>query len=60
LFIEFCEDFDMHPIFEAFQTVDGERKLILPYQCNDVRGRKFAVICLIVSTIKKTQNGFDN
>lgn len=27
LFIEFCEDFDLNPIiFEAFQTVDGERK----------------------------------
>ena len=29
LFIEFCEDFDYAPvIFEAFQTVDGEPKLI--------------------------------
>ena len=29
LFIEFCEDFDLNPIiFEAFQTVNEERKLI--------------------------------
>jgi hypothetical protein len=27
LFIEFCEDFDFAPVlFEAFQTVNGERK----------------------------------
>jgi hypothetical protein len=28
LFIEFCEDFDYAPLFEAFHTVNGERKLI--------------------------------
>jgi hypothetical protein len=29
LFIEFCEDFDYAPVlFEAFHTVNGERKLI--------------------------------
>lgn len=46
LFIEFCEDFDMHPvIFEAFQTVEGERKLI--YHTNVIMciGETFAVIC---------------
>ena len=46
LFIEFCEDFDYAPvIFEAFQTVDGERKLI--YQTNVMMciGEAFAIIC---------------
>jgi hypothetical protein len=46
LFIEFCEDFDMNPIiFEAFQSVNGERKLI--YHTNVVMciGESFAVIC---------------
>jgi len=46
LFIEFCEDFDFAPvIFEAFQTVDGERKLI--YHTNVMMnvGDTFAVIC---------------
>jgi hypothetical protein len=27
LFIEFCEDFDYAPLFEAFHTVNGERKI---------------------------------
>ena len=46
LFIEFCEDFDYAPvIFEAFQTVNGERKLI--YHTNVIMcvGETFAVIC---------------
>jgi len=46
LFIEFCEDFEMTPvIFEAFQTVNGERKPI--YHTNVVMciGETFAVIC---------------
>ncbi len=46
LFIEFCEDFDYAPvIFEAFQTVDSERKLI--YHTNVIMclGETFAVIC---------------
>lgn len=46
LFIEFCEDFDMSPIiFEAFQTVGSERKLI--YHTNVMMniGSTFAVIC---------------
>jgi hypothetical protein len=46
LFIEFCEDFDMHPIlFEAFQTVDGERKLIYHTNVMMCLGENFAVIC---------------
>ena len=46
LFIEFCEDFDMNPIiFEAFQTVDGERKLIYHTNVMMCIGDSFAVIC---------------
>ena len=46
LFIEFCEDFEFTPvIFEAFQTVNGERKHI--YHTNVIMcvGETFAVIC---------------
>ena len=46
LFIEFCEDFDMQPIiFEAFQTVNGERKLIYHTNVMMCLGETFAVIC---------------
>lgn len=46
LFIEFCEDFDMSPIiFEAFQTVNGERKLIYHTNVMMCLGETFAVIC---------------
>lgn len=46
LFIEFCEDFDMHPvIFEAFQTVEEERKLIYHTNVMMCIGETFAVIC---------------
>ena len=46
LFIEFCEDFDMEPIlFEAYQTVDGERKLIYHTNVMMCLGETFAVIC---------------
>lgn len=46
LFIEFCEDFDCAPvIFEAFQTVDGERKLIYHTNVMMCVGETFAVIC---------------
>ncbi|WP_298150082.1 citrulline utilization hydrolase CtlX [Flavobacterium sp.] len=46
LFIEFCEDFDVHPIiFEAFQTVNGERKLIYHTNVMMCLGETFAVIC---------------
>jgi hypothetical protein len=46
LFIEFCEDFEFSPIlFEAFQTVDGERKLIYHTNVMLCIGDSFAVIC---------------
>lgn len=47
LFIEFCEDFDYAPvIFEAFQTVDSERKLIYHTNVMMCLGETFAVICM--------------
>lgn len=46
LCIEFCEDFDYAPvIFEAFQTVDSERKLIYHTNVMMCLGETFAVIC---------------
>jgi hypothetical protein len=46
LFIEFCEDFEYSPvIFEAFQTVNGERKLIYHTNVMMCVGETFAVIC---------------
>jgi hypothetical protein len=46
LFIEFCEDFEFTPvIFEAFQTVDNERKLIYHTNVMMCIGDTFAVIC---------------
>ncbi len=46
LFIEFCEDLDMSPIiFEAFQTVNGERKLIYHTNVMMCIANTFAVIC---------------
>lgn len=46
LFIEFCEDFEFSPVlFEAFQTVDGERKLIYHTNVMLCIGDSFAVIC---------------
>jgi hypothetical protein len=47
LFIEFCEDFDLNPIiFEAFQTVNGERKLIYHTNVMMCIGETYAVICV--------------
>jgi hypothetical protein len=44
--IEFCEDFELTPvIFEAFQTVIGERKLIYHTNVMMCLGDTFAVIC---------------
>jgi hypothetical protein len=44
--IEFCEDFEFSPvIFEAFQTVNGERKLIYHTNVMMCLGDTFAVIC---------------
>lgn len=46
LFIEFCEDYDLAPvIFEAFQTVEGDRKLIYHTNVIMTLGETFAVIC---------------
>jgi hypothetical protein len=46
LFIEFCEDFDYAPVlFEAFHTVNGERKLIYHTNAMMCLGETFAVIC---------------
>jgi hypothetical protein len=46
LFIEFCEDFEYSPvIFEAFQSVNGERKLIYHTNVMMCIGDTFAVIC---------------
>ena len=46
LFLEFCEDFDLNPIlFEAFQTVNGERKLIYHTNVMMCLGETYAVIC---------------
>ena len=46
LFIEFCEDFDLNPIiFEAFQTVNGERKLVYHTNVMMCIGETYAVIC---------------
>ena len=46
LFIEFCEDFDLNPIiFEAFQTVNGERKIIYHTNVMMCIGETYAVIC---------------
>jgi len=46
LFIEFCEDFEYTPvIFEAFQTVGTERKLIYHTNVMMSVGETFAIIC---------------
>ena len=46
LFIEFCEDFDMNPIiFEAFQTVNGDRRLVYHTNVMMCIADTFAVIC---------------
>lgn len=47
LMIEFCEDFEYTPvIFEAFQTVEKERKLIYHTNVMMCLGETFSVICL--------------
>lgn len=46
LFIEFCEDFEFTPvIFEAFQTINGERKLIYHTNVMMSIGDTFAIVC---------------
>lgn len=47
LVIQFCEDHEMLPvIFESYQTVNGERKLIYHTNVMMCLGETFAVICL--------------
>lgn len=46
LFIEFCEDFEYTPIiFNAYQTVNGNRELIYHTNVMIAIGETFAVIC---------------
>ena len=46
LFIEFCEDFEFSPVlFEAFQTVKGQRELIYHTNVMMCIGETYAVIC---------------
>jgi len=46
LFIEFCEDFEYTPVvFNAFQTVNGERKAIYHTNVMMCVAETFAVIC---------------
>jgi len=46
LVIEYCEDFDLGPvIFEAYQTVEGERRHIYHTNVMMCIGSTFAVIC---------------
>ena len=46
LFIEFCEDFEFTPvIFEAYQTVNEERKLIYHTNVMMCLGKTYAVLC---------------
>ncbi|WP_445738142.1 citrulline utilization hydrolase CtlX [Mariniflexile sp.] len=54
LFIEFCEDFEYLPvIFNANQTVNGERKAIYHTNVMMCIGETFAVICLSCIDDKK-------
>lgn len=54
LFIEFCEDFDYFPVvFNAYQTVDGERKPIYHTNVMMCIAETFAVICLDAIDDKK-------
>lgn len=46
LFIEFCEDFEFTPIiFNAYQTVEGNRELIYHTNVMMSVGETFAIIC---------------
>ncbi len=46
LFIEFCEDYDLAPvIFEAYQTVNGERKHMYHTNVMMCIAETFAIIC---------------
>ncbi|KAA1245753.1 citrulline utilization hydrolase CtlX [Aquimarina sp. RZ0] len=61
LFIEFCEDFEYTPvIFEAYQTVQGERMSI--YHTNVMMGigETFAIVCLASIDDKKERKNVVN
>ncbi|NMH29547.1 citrulline utilization hydrolase CtlX [Flavobacterium silvaticum] len=46
LLIEFCEDFDLGPvIFNAYQTIDDDRRLLYHTNVMMCLGENFAVIC---------------
>jgi hypothetical protein len=62
LFIEFCEDFELTPvIFEAFQTVNGERKQIYHTNVMMCLGETFAVICAdCIDDKKERKNVLDS
>jgi hypothetical protein len=62
LCIEFCEDFEFTPvIFEAFQTVNGERKLIYHTNVMMCLGETFAVICAdCIDDKKERKHVLDN
>jgi len=54
LFIEFCEDFEYTPVlFHAYQTVNGERKLIYHTNVMMAISEKSVIICLDAITDKK-------
>ena len=54
LFIEFCEDFEYTPVvFEANQTVDGNRKAIYHTNVMMCLAETFAVVCLATIDDKK-------
>lgn len=54
LFIEFCEDFDYHPVvFNAYQTVNNHRRPIYHTNVMMAIGETFAIICLAAIDDKK-------
>ena len=54
LFIEFCEDFDYHPVvFHAYQDMNKKRELIYHTNVMMAIANKFAVICLDTIDDKK-------
>ena len=62
LFIEFCEDFEYLPIiFEANQTVNGQRKAIYHTNVMMCLGETFAVVCLSsIDDKKERKNVMDH
>lgn len=54
LFIEFCEDFEYTPVsFHAYQTIEGQRKLIYHTNVMMALAQNFAIICLDAIDDKK-------